>query len=55
MTVVQQTLQPIRLCVQNTQSPVGNMYYQPDASIHTYGALPTALLSKTYLGVCQLK
>ena len=37
------------------QSPVGNMYFQPEASIHTYGALPTAVLSKTYSGVYQLK
>ena len=54
MTVVPQTLQPIRLCVQDTQSPVGNMYFQPEASIHTYGTLPTAVLPKTYLGVHQL-
>ena len=55
MTVAQQTIQPIRLCVQTTQSPVDNMYFQPEPSIHTYGALPTAVLSKTYLGVYQLK
>ena len=48
MTVVQQTLQPITLRVQDIQSPVGNMYFQPEASIHTYGALPTAALSKAY-------
>ena len=48
MTVVQYTLQPLRLCVQDTQSAVGNMYFQLEASIHTYGALPTAVLSKTY-------
>ena len=55
MTVVQQTLQPITLCVQDIQSPVGNMYFQPEASIHTYGALPTAVLSITFSGVHQLK
>ena len=55
MTVVQKTLQPIRLNVQDTQSPVGNMYFQPETSIHTYGALSTAVLSKTYSGVHQLK
>ena len=36
-------------------SPVQNMYIQPEPSIHTYGALPTAVLSKTYSGVYQLK
>ena len=30
-----ENLQPIRLCVQHTQSPVGNLYFQPDAFIHT--------------------
>ena len=55
MTVAQKILQPIRLCVQDTQSPVGNIYFQPEASIHTYGALPIAELSETYLGVYQLK
>ena len=28
-----------------------NSYFQPEASIHTYGALPTAVLSNTYSGV----
>ena len=55
MTVVQETLQPIRFCVEDTQSPVGNMYFQPEASILTYGALPTAVLSNTYSGVHHLK
>ena len=32
-----------------------NMYFQPEASIRTYEALPTAVLSKTYSGVYQLK
>ena len=41
--------------MQDTQSPVGNMYSQPEASIYTFGALPTAVLTKTYLGVHQLK
>ena len=45
----------MRLCVRDIQSPVGNMYFQSEASIHTYGALPTGLLSKTYSGVYQLK
>ena len=55
MTVVNYTLQPIRLCVQDTQSPEGKMYFQREASIHTYGALPKTVLSKTYSGVHQLK
>ena len=55
MKVAQKILQPIRLCVRDTQSPVGNMYFQPEAPIHTYGALPIAELSKTYSGVYQLK
>ena len=55
MTVAQKTLQPIRLCVRDTQPPVGNMYFQPETSIDTYGALPTIVLSKTYSGVYQLK
>ena len=55
MTVAQKILQPIRLCVQDTQSPVGNMRFQPEAPIHTYGALPIAKLSKIYSGVYQLK
>ena len=42
-------------CVQGTQSPVGNMYFQQEASVHTYGVLATAVLSKTYSGVYQLK
>ena len=46
MTVAQKTLQTIRLCVQDTQSPVGNVYFQSEAFIHTYGALPTAVLLK---------
>ena len=41
--------------MRDTQSPVGNICFQPEASIHTYGALPTALHSKTYSGVYQLK
>ena len=41
--------------MRDTQSPVGKMYFQPEASIHTYGALPTVVLSKTYSGVYQLK
>ena len=55
MTVVQKTLQHIRLCVRDTQLLVANMYFQPEASIHIYGALPTAVLSKTYSRVYQLK
>ena len=39
------------MCAQDIQSPMGNMCFQPEASIHTYGALPTAVLSKTYSGV----
>ena len=41
--------------MRDTQLPVGNICFQPEASIHTYGALPTALHSKTYSGVYQLK
>ena len=41
--------------LRDTQSPVGNMYFQPEASIHIYGALTAAVLSKTYSGVYQLK
>ena len=41
--------------MRDTQLPVGNIYFQPEASIHTYGALPTVVLSKTYSGVYQLK
>ena len=55
MTEAQETLQLIRLCVQDTQAPVENMYFQPEASIYTYGALPTAVLSKTCSRVYQLK
>ena len=55
MTVAQKLLQPIRLCVRDIRSPEGNMYFQQEAPIHTYGALPIAELSKTYLGVYQLK
>ena len=38
MAVALQTIQPMRLCVRDIQSPVGNMYFQSEASIHTYGA-----------------
>ena len=38
-----------------TQSPVLDMYFQPEASINTYGALPTVVLPKTYSGAYQLK
>ena len=31
------------------------MYFQPEASINTYGASSTEVLSKTYSGVYQLK
>ena len=31
------------------------MYFQPEASIRTYGVLPTAVLSRIYSGVYQLK
>ena len=55
MTVAQEILQPIRLCVRDPQSPVGNIYFQPEVPTHTYGALPTAELSKTYSVVYQLK
>ena len=43
------------MCVRDTQAAVGDMYFQPEASIHTYGALLTAVLSKIYSGVYQLK
>ena len=55
MTVAQKILQLIRLCVQDTQSPVRKMYFQPEAPRNTYGALPIAELSKTYSGVYQLR
>ena len=55
MIKAQSTLQPIRLCVSDTQPAVGNMYFQPEASIHTYGALLTAVLSKAYSRAYQLK
>ena len=55
MKIARKNLQPIRLCVRHTQSPVGNMYFQPDDSIYTYGALRTVVLSRTYSGVNQLK
>ena len=38
----------------HTQLQVGNKYFQPEASIHTYGALATTILSKTYSGVYQM-
>ena len=41
--------------MRDTQSPVENMCFQPKASIHTYVALPTAVLPKTYSGAYQLK
>ena len=44
MTTAQKTLQLIRLCVRATQSLVGSMYFQPEASMQTYGALLTAVL-----------
>ena len=55
MTVALKLIQLIRLCVRDTQPPVGNMYFQPEAPIRTYGALPIAELPKTYSGVYQLK
>ena len=55
MTVAQKILQPIRLPVRDAQSPVGNMYFQPEGSIHAYVALPITALSMTYSGVYQLK
>ena len=55
MIVAQKILQYIRLCVQDTQSPVGNMHYQPQGPTHTYGALSIAELKKIYSGVYQLK
>ena len=45
----------VRLCVRDTQSPVGNMYLQPETSLHSYGSFPSAVLSKAYSEVCQLK
>ena len=39
MTVAQQTLQSIRLFVRNTRSP---KCFQPEATIHTFRALPAA-------------
>ena len=39
MTVAQQTLQSTRLCVRDTRS---SMCFQPEATIHTFGALPAA-------------
>ena len=44
MKVAPKNLQPIRLCVRNIQPPEGNMNFQKEASIHTYEALPTAVL-----------
>ena len=41
--------------MRETQSPIGNMYFQLQVSIYTYGALPTNVLSNTYSGVNQLK
>ena len=35
------------------KSSVGSMCFQPEASIQTYGALPAAVLSKTYSGAYQ--
>ena len=55
MTVAQKILRPIMVCVRDTQSPVGNMYFQPEALLHTYGVLPIAELSKAYSGVYQLE
>ena len=54
ITVAQKTLQLITLCVQDTQSLVGNIMLL-EASVYTYGTVPTAVLSKTYVGVHQLK
>ena len=47
MTAAQQTLQSIRLCVRDTRSP---MYFQPEAIIHTFRALPAADLSSIKFG-----
>ena len=55
MTLTQKTRQPIRRCVRDTQLPARNRYFQSEVSIYTYGALPAAVLSKTYSGVYQLK
>ena len=41
--------------MQDTQPPVRIMHFQLEASMHSYGALPTPVLSKTYSGVYQLK
>ena len=41
--------------MRDTKSPVGNIYFQPESSIHTYGALPKEVMSNTYSGVYQLK
>ena len=45
MTVAQKTLQPLRRACE-TQSPVGDMYFQPEVSIHTYGALTYSTVAK---------
>ena len=55
MAVAQKILQLIRLSVQDKESPVGNMYFEPEASIHACEALPISTLSKTYSRVYQLK
>ena len=47
MTVAQQTLQSIRLCVRDARSP---MCFQPEAAIHTFRALPAADLLSIKFG-----
>ena len=45
MTVPRKTIQTIRLCVRDTQSPAGNMNYQPEASIHNSSVAKNILSS----------
>ena len=55
MTIAQKNLPPIRVCVRNTKASVGKMYFQPEASMHTYGALLTVVLPRKYSRVYHLK
>ena len=47
MAVAQKILHLIRLSVRDKESPVRNMYFQAEASIHVCEALPISTLSKT--------
>ena len=48
MTVAQKIVQTIRLRVRDTESPVGNKYFQPETPIHTFLFVSGFFLSRTF-------